>query len=111
MQLAHARVSERPLFSERDRWFEPLSSTSESGANLIDVSTPVIAGQLLSSRGEKTAARGNPRHSIASLAPLPVTTLYVNLEAAGRIYQLSLGRQSIRWREGLASTRVRPALP
>ena len=22
MQLAHARVSERPLFSERDRWFE-----------------------------------------------------------------------------------------
>ena len=36
-------------------------SSGESLANLIDVSTPVIAGQLLSSRGEKTAARGNCR--------------------------------------------------
>src|SRR3984893_3319613 len=39
----------------------PSCSSGESLANLIDVSTPVIAGQLLSSRGEKTAARGNCR--------------------------------------------------
>ena len=29
MQLADARVSERPLFSERDRWFESSSSSGE----------------------------------------------------------------------------------
>ena len=40
----------------------PSSSSGESLANLIDVSSPVIAGQLLSSRGEKTAARGNCRN-------------------------------------------------
>src|SRR6202040_2401521 len=38
----------------------PLPSSAESLANPIDVSTPVIAGQLLSSRGEKTALRDLP---------------------------------------------------
>ena len=47
--------------SHGDRGFESRFLQRRVSCDLIDVSTPVIAGQLLSSRGEKTAARGNCR--------------------------------------------------
>jgi hypothetical protein len=51
------RRSLDPVVSRGTDSSNPVPSSGESRANLIDVSTPVIAGQLLSSRGEKTAAR------------------------------------------------------
>jgi hypothetical protein len=42
MQLADARVSERPLFSERDRWFE--SAFLQRGVRCeLDTITPVVS--------------------------------------------------------------------
>ena len=60
MQLADARVSERPLFSERDRWFE--SASLQRGVIQKPIIPTDLAGQAvgLEPGGDVTPFSDNP---------------------------------------------------